>query len=62
MQTDYSLKNNYDYTQFLKFLESEGSEKAQKMLDKLNSLDQTDSQEYAHFKADLLYKIFLQVF
>ncbi|MFH6951445.1 hypothetical protein ACHRV6_23360 [Flavobacterium sp. FlaQc-51] len=62
METDYSLKTNYDYTQFLEFLNKEGSKKAQKMLSKLESLDQKDSQEYAHFKADLLYKLLLQVF
>ena len=58
----YHLKHNYDYTQFLEFLKHDGSEKAQKMLSKLESLDQTDSQEYAHFKANLLYKLLLQVF
>lgn len=62
METDYSLKTNYDYTLFLEFLKKDGSEKAQKMLTKLESLDQTDFQEYAHFKANLLHKLFLQVF
>lgn len=56
------LKDNYEYTEFCKFLVAEKSEKSNRLLEKLKSLNKNDSTEYINFKTELQFKLFLQAF
>lgn len=53
------LKTDWEYLELCKFLHNEGSPKAKKALEKLESLND-DYAEYAELKAIALYKLFIQ--
>jgi archaellum biogenesis protein FlaJ (TadC family) len=57
-----NLKDNYEYTQFCNYLSAQKSIKANRMLEKLKSLDQEDIEEYIQFKAKLQFNLLLQSF
>lgn len=58
------LKQHRDYNDFYNFLKEDNSEKAKQLMKKLDSFNNEEHSACAYnmFKAELLYKVFLQVF
>ena len=56
------LVDYYDHQLFTEFLIRENTEKSKRMLDKINSLDQSDVTEYNEFRWELEHRALLNIF